>query len=242
MTHRADSASEKTGRTDLSVLVLERHYASFRTTAGHRAVCRLLLPEASEVEGKRVLDLDCRKGKGILGLCDRAGEKGHVIGIDASAANLVAAAKYATKRHWAGEDWPRYLQFIQGYKEDLTAAGIASESMDIAFVNSSLNVSYDLEKSLEEIHRVLVGNGGFLHVMGIFSCSPIDAQTRQNMATAGNVFGSALTMEEFESLAHTVGFASCEFSRVAEALPEEEEELPNLENARFVEAIARVCK
>lgn len=221
---------------------LEKHYASFHTTAGHRAVCRLLLPEASEVEGKRALDLDCRKGKGILGLCDKIGEAGHVIGIDASADNLAIAAEYAAKRHWAHEDWPRYLQFVQGYKEDLAAAGIESESVDVVFVNSSLNVSYDLEKALTEIYRVLASNGGFFHVMGIFSCSPIDKQIRQDMAASGNVFGTALTMEEFEFLTQVIGFTSCDFSQIAEVELGEEEHLPSLEGLQFVEAVAQVRK
>lgn len=221
---------------------LERHYASFHTTAGHRAICRLLLPETSEVEGKRALDLDCRKGKGVLGLCDKIGETGHVIGVDASADNLAIAAEYATKRHWAHEDWPRYLQFVQGYKEDLDAAGIESESVDVVFVNSSLNVSYDLEKTLAEIYRVLANNGGFLHVMGIFSRNPIDKQMRRDMAASGNVFGAALTMEEFESLTQAIGFMNCNFSQVAEVELGEEERLPSLEGLQFVEAVAQVRK
>lgn len=217
---------------------LKAHYDAFSCKDGHRAICRMLLPD--ELEGKRVLDLECRSGKGVFQLADKVGEKGFVTGVDHSEEKVKNAESRASRCHWAGRNWREYASFLCAYMEDLSTVGIEDESFDIVFVNSVINVAYDVRQCLKEANRVLTREG-CLHVMGVFADEAQDPIMQQESAQAGDVFGSALTMEEFESMALSCGFDSCTFSQTAPVLPTEES-LEETGCPRFHEAVAKAVK
>ena len=184
-------------------------YYAVQSRAGYSGRCEMELPD--NLAGKRVLDLMCRNGKGAYKLADRVGSAGFVLGVDPDAACIQRASANAAANHAMAGEWRRTLAFERGMPEDLRAAGIGDASFDVVFVNSALNLAWDLPQALREIARVLVPNGLLRHA-GVFASVVQDQGRVRRLAAQGNVFGAARTCEEFERLAAEAGFARCSFS------------------------------
>ena len=214
---------------------MRAHYANLEHVRGHSTVCRMVLPEG--LAGKRVLDLWCRSGKGAFAIGDQTGLEGFVMGTDPSAACIEGARARAPKSHEAGAEWERHLDLRQAFTEDLAAAGVDGASFDVTFVNSVINVAFDMDACLDEIRRVLAP-GGYLYVMGAFAEDELPAETRAEMARAGNVYGAALTMDHFAELVQAHGFTDCTFTQVQPLEVNEEDAHPALEGRTFVETMA----
>lgn len=158
------------------------YYASLAPAAGFQGRCAMSIPR--DIEGKRVLDVCCRKGKGAFALADAAGRSGFVVGVDPDADNVAAACAAAPKNHWAGSSWGRHLRFTQAIPENLSAAGIGDAVFDLVYINSVLNLAWSVPASLAEFARVL-GPGGRLWVaLGVFVEDGSDAQG-ERMAIEG---------------------------------------------------------
>ena len=85
------------------------YYAALSPAAGFQGRCAMSIP--ADIEGKRVLDVCCRKGKGAFALADAVGPSGYVIGVDPDTDNVAAACAAAPKNHRAGSSWERHLRF-----------------------------------------------------------------------------------------------------------------------------------
>ena len=64
------------------------YYAALSPAAGFQGRCAMSIP--ADIEGKRVLDVCCRKGKGAFALADAVGPSGYVIGVDVDQAGVIA--------------------------------------------------------------------------------------------------------------------------------------------------------
>ncbi len=82
--------------------------AKWRRNARRHTRCVMVLPD--DLSGKRVLDIECRKGLGAFKIADRVGEGGFVIGTDSSAEKIAAAQELAPQQHWAGDAWRRHMR------------------------------------------------------------------------------------------------------------------------------------
>lgn len=216
---------------------LESYYAALPREDRYFTRCVMHLPE--DLTSKRVLDLECRRGKGAFGISDRVGPEGFVIGLDSSESLIAEAIEQAPKNHRAKEKWGHHLSFDQGYFEDLRSAGIKDASIDIVIVNSVLNLAYDRELTLREIHRVLAPEG-YLYYSGIFADKPIPKEVIDELRIEGNVFATASTLEAFESLIKHVGFSVSRFSQGRAVHPTGADESVLLHNFSFTERIAQV--
>ena len=164
--------------------------------------CGSPIPPA--LEGKTVLDLGCGTGRDVYLLSKLVGPEGFVIGVDMTDEQLAVAEKYRdiqTKRF--GYDFPN-VEFKKGYIEDLQAAGIKDNSVDVVVSNCVINLSPNKEAVFSEIFRVLKP-GGELYFSDIFSGRRISDELRKDPVLYGECLSGALYIEDFRRILHGIG-------------------------------------
>ncbi len=150
------------------------YYAALSPAAGFQGRCAMSIP--ADIEGKRVLDVCCRKGKGAFALADAVGPSGYVIGVDPDTDNVAAACAAAPKNHRAGSSWEHHLRFSPAIPENLSQACIQDASIDLVYINSVLNLAWSLPVALAEFARVLAPGGRLWVAQGVFAADDLDAQ------------------------------------------------------------------
>ena len=171
--------------------VLEKYYG-----------CGVCVPSA--VEGLTVLDLGSGSGRDVYLLSKLVGEQGHVIGVDMTEEQLAVAnrsiAAHTTKFGYAQPN----VEFRHGYIEDLAAAGIEDNSVDLVVSNCVLNLSTDKAATYREIFRVLKP-GGELFIADVFADRRIPESLRQDPVLYGECLSGALYTEDFRRLLRELG-------------------------------------
>ena len=163
------------------------YYAALSPVAGFQGRCAMSIP--ADIDGKRVLDVCCRNGKGAFALADAVGTSGFVVGVDPDADNVAAACAAAPKNHWAGASWERHLRFLPAIPENLSQACIEDGSFDLVYINSVVNLAWSLPVALAEFARVLTPGGRLWVAQGVFVEDGLDAQ-RERAAIGGSADGS----------------------------------------------------
>lgn len=196
---------------------LRDHYAALANDEGFVAFCRMTLPE-EELAGKRVLDLGCRRGKGVFKLSSMVGAEGSVIGVDWDEDLLEqarAAAPQAMEKNGFTES---NLEFRFAYPEDLSQAGLEDLFFDVVYMNSVFNLVHDQEAVLAEIFRVLV-SGGMLILETAVANGPRDEAVVAQARSLGNPIQAAPYTGALIRDLMMAGFAQVEALTVEEDLP-----------------------
>lgn len=187
----------------------EAHYGGQRREGGVESRCKMWLPGG--LEGMRVLDIGCRKGKGAYKLAEAVGPHGFVLGVDWSLEFVERAREgtAAAARKCGIASLP--LGFAVAYPELLCEAGLKAQDFDVAVANSVLNASFRLESALREIARTLAP-GGLFYFATVLAREPLSIEARRQAASMGDVVGSSLSWEELRSVLEDAGFVnvSCE--------------------------------
>ncbi|HET7744134.1 MAG TPA: methyltransferase domain-containing protein [Gaiellaceae bacterium] len=121
--------------------------------------------------GERVLDLGSGAGTDSLIAAQMVGERGHVTGIDMTAAMLAKARAAATEMGVAN------VEFVEGEAERLP---FEDESVDVVISNGVIDLIPDKDAVFSELHRVLV-LGGRLQIADVTIQNPVSAEGRRNI-------------------------------------------------------------
>ncbi len=161
-------------------------------------------PIPAALDGITVLDLGCGSGRDAYVLSQLVGPKGRVIGVDMTEEQLAVARRH---QDWHAErfGWAN-TEFHQGYIEDLAAAGIADDSVDLVVSNCVLNLSPDKPRVFREIFRVLKP-GGELYFSDVFADRRLPATLMGDAELVGECLAGALYTEDFRRLMQNSGCA-----------------------------------
>ena len=183
--------------------VLVAHYENAIFEFGFASMCKMSVP--LHLEGMKVLDIGCRRGRGVFKLSDRVGDTGHVIGIDWSP-HYIAEASQRSERAWRESGLTHNnMEFHVAYPEDLGAIGIEDDSLDLVFVNSVINLAYDYDQAFAEMHRVLKP-GGLLICETVLANAERDERVQDEARRIGNNVQSAPSKAHFNELVAQLGF------------------------------------
>ena len=171
--------------------VLEKYYG-----------CGVCIPDA--IEGITVLDLGSGSGRDAYLLSKLVGEHGHVIGVDMTEEQLDVARRHiGAHTEKFGYAKPN-VEFRHGFIEDLAAAGLADNSVDLVVSNCVLNLSTDKEATYREIFRVLKP-GGELFIADVFADRRVPETLRQDPILYGECLSGAMYTEDFRRLLLRLG-------------------------------------
>ena len=221
----------------MDATALENHYAALAKDGGYTAFCRMTLPEG-ELEGKRILDVGCRRGQGVFKLSSLAGADGYVVGVDWDEALLAQALEASPRALEKNGFSETNFQFCFAYPEDLAAAGLEEGTFDVVYLNSVFNLAFDQGAVLAELFRVLAP-GGMLVLETVVADGPRDDDVVAQARALGNPIQAApYTGTLIRDLMMT-GFAQVEAIPVEEGLPAdrgvtEEDTVPAVDTAEQV--------
>ncbi|MGE0172675.1 MAG: methyltransferase domain-containing protein [Oligoflexales bacterium] len=159
--------------------------------------CGVPIPDC--LEGATVLDLGSGTGRDCFVLSSLVGEEGRVIGIDMTDEQLSVARKYQDQHRLALGYAKSNIDFRKGYIENLGAADIADNSVDLVVSNCVINLSPDKEKVFSEIFRVLKP-GGELYFSDVYCDRRLPKAFQQDSVLLGECLGGALYFEDFRRI------------------------------------------
>ena len=165
--------------------------------------CGLLAPEA--IEGARVLDLGCGAGQDVYVLSQLVGERGEVVGVDATPEQLAVAERH---RDWHRERFGHArsnVRFVAGDIERLAELDLAPGSFDIIVSNCVINLVADKGAVFRAAHRLL-REGGELHFADVYADRRLPAGLREDPVLHGECLAGALYWGDFLPLAQAAGF------------------------------------
>lgn len=166
--------------------------------------CGLVLPDA--IEGARVLDLGCGAGRDCYAIAALVGERGAVVGVDATPAQLEVARRHRDAHaRRLGYARPN-LEFVEGDLERLADCGLAAGSFDLIVSNCVVNLVRDKAALLGEAHRLL-RPGGEMYFADIYADRRVPAELVADDALRAECLAGALYWNDFVNLAKASGFA-----------------------------------
>jgi SAM-dependent methyltransferase len=165
--------------------------------------CGFPVPEA--LAGCTVVDLGCGAGRDVYLLAQLVGEKGRVLGLDMTEAQLELAERH---RAWHAERAglaASNVSFHQGYIEDLSSLELEPGSVDVVVSNCVVNLSPRKDLVLREVHDLLKPGGEF-HLSDVVADRRLDESLRRDPELYAECLGGALYRHDFEDLVKRVGF------------------------------------
>uniref|UniRef100_A0A8D0L7G6 Arsenite methyltransferase n=1 Tax=Sphenodon punctatus TaxID=8508 RepID=A0A8D0L7G6_SPHPU len=165
--------------------------------------CGLVIPEC--LHSCWILDLGCGSGRDCYLLSKLVGERGHVTGIDMTEAQVKEAKKHVDYHMSKFGYRAPNVDFIHGYMEKLSEAGLGDASYDVVISNCVINLSPDKRAVLQEACRVLKP-GGELYFSDVYASRDLPVEIRKHRVLWGECLGGALWWEDLYRIAKEVGF------------------------------------
>ncbi|MFO7726203.1 MAG: methyltransferase domain-containing protein [Oceanipulchritudo sp.] len=156
-------------------------------------------PLPSAIEGLTVLDLGCGTGRDVYLAAQLVGPKGRVIGVDMTTEQLDIARKYRDSQAARFGYAEANTEFREATIEDLAAAGIADNSIDLVISNCVINLSPEKDRVFKEIFRVL-RPGGELFFADVFADRRLRPELADDPVLHGECLAGALYEEDFRRL------------------------------------------
>ena len=227
-------------------MTIDEYYKSLPNEFHYASMCKMSIP--SNLDGMTVLDIGCRRGKGVFKLSDRVGAKGLAIGLDWTP-EFIAEAKQKSDRAYRETGLPaNNMQFICAYPENMMEAGVKPGSCDLVFLNSALNTMYDPYRVLGNIALALSDKGTFI-CETVVADGPRDPEVVKNARILNNTVQSAFYREDFENMLHACGLSAFMTGEQHPVRPEtgyissyETETAESSESVNFIDVVYTIGK
>ena len=151
------------------------------------------------LEGTTVLDLGSGTGRDAYLLSKLVGEDGYVIGIDMTDEQLEVARRHVEPQMARFGFSKTNVDFRKGYIEDLAAANVEDNSVDLVISNCVINLSMDKPSVFSEVFRVLKP-GGELYFSDVYADRRIPDELRDHPVLHGECLSGALYIEDFRRI------------------------------------------
>lgn len=165
--------------------------------------CGLIAPEA--LEGASVLDLGCGAGRDVYALSAMVGEKGRVVGVDMTPAQLEVAQRHRDYHAAAFGHGASNVDFHHGYIEKLDELDLEPGSFDVIVSNCVINLATDKGAVLRGAHRLLK-TGGEMYFSDVYADRRVPEAMAQDEVLYGECLSGALYWNDFLRLAREAGF------------------------------------
>lgn len=159
--------------------------------------CGSPIPPA--IDGCTVLDLGCGTGRDSYICSKLVGEHGRVIGVDMTRAQLDVAERHRDSHAQRFGFDASNVRFHEGMMEDLAAAGIQSDSVDVVISNCVINLAPDKERVFDEIFRV-IKPGGELYFSDVFADRRLPPALMKDPVLVGECLAGAMYIEDFRRM------------------------------------------
>jgi arsenite methyltransferase len=164
--------------------------------------CGSPIPDA--LDGRRVLDLGCGTGRDVYICSKLVGDAGSVIGIDMTDEQLDVAERHIDVQTSRFSLAQPNVEFKKGYMEDLAAAGVADNSVDVVISNCVINLSPKKQRVFSEALRVLKP-GGELYFSDVFADRRLPADWVEDQVLLGECLAGAIYVEDFRRMMFELG-------------------------------------
>lgn len=175
--------------------------------------CGLTIP--TQLKDMKVLDLGSGSGRDCYLLSQLVGEKGEVVGVDMTDAQLDVANRHI---NWHKEKFGYQnsnVRFVKGYLEDLDKLDIPDNYFDIIVSNCVINLVKDKEKVLSNAFKKLKV-GGEMYFSDVYADRRIPKHLHDDPVLYGECLSGALYWNDFIHLSKKVGFTD---PRTVESAP-----------------------
>ena len=201
---RESAGAVEGGRTKPSREELDRYYNDREVEWGFASMSKMIVDNVA-MAGKKVLDVQCRRGKGVYKLSAKVGANGTAIGVDSSAAYIADAKESEPKALRRNGLKTTNMEFYVAYPEDLMAGGIGNSTVDVVYINNVMTLLCDQQAALDEFFRVLKP-GGTLICETVFSDKERDDAVVEEARKIGNSVQAGRTQGELFAMMRAAGF------------------------------------
>lgn len=165
--------------------------------------CGLVAPAC--LEGACILDLGCGSGQDAYILAQLVGERGSVVGVDATPEQLAIARTHAgwhrDRFGYAGEN----VTFVDGDITQLHGLGLEPAGFDIIVSNCVINLVED-KAAVFAGARALLKPGGELYFSDVYADRRVPERLRRDPVLHGECLAGALYWNDFLRIAKGAGF------------------------------------
>lgn len=157
------------------------------------------------LDGCIVVVLGARDGRDAFVASKLAGESGKVIAIEGCARGVEKANEAKEQIAHAFGFAKSNVHFVNATIEDLSAAGIADESVDVVIANCAVSHSPFKLKVLSEVYRVLK-EGGEFYEFDVFCNRRLDPEQKADLAIAGGLLAETGYDQDFRRIMRKAGW------------------------------------
>ena len=226
--------------------MLAAFYADQPKEWGFHSQCKMTL--IGDIRGRKVIDIDCRRGKGVIKLSDYVGQNGFALGVDPSPEFIQIGLSFMDEAWRKNGLLRNNMDYRVAYPENLSVAGVGDGEFDLVFANASINLAYDPRAAFAEFFRVL-RPGGVLIYDSVVAEQERDPQVVEQARAMANSIQSALPRATVNDYVREAGFYKPEYYEEFEVEPnvgfKDDEVVPIVEtdeDVTFTKTTARIVK